>query len=92
MDFAKVTKTERDQARKFFKGTDGKEVISEVSQQQAAAAAAAAAGASKPAPPQAPTQQLTDDQKAQIRAAIEAANTKEEIELIEKQLRVRIVC
>jgi U2 small nuclear ribonucleoprotein A' len=75
LDFRKVEKTEREQARKFFKGSDGKGLI--------------ASNAVADATPAAPT--LSDDQKEQIRAAINAASTKEEIDLIEKQLRVSMV-
>jgi U2 small nuclear ribonucleoprotein A' len=78
LDFRKVERAEREAARKFFKGSDGKEMIGEI-----AKVSAAVSEASRPAPAA-----LTDDQKAQVRAAIEAATTKEEIDLIEKQLRV----
>lgn len=75
LDFRKVTKKERDEARRLFSSAAGAAFLAatqaEAAQQTSKAAALA----------------LTDAQKAQIKRAIERASTKEQIDLIELQLK-----
>jgi hypothetical protein len=79
LDFKKVGKREREQALAFFEGAEGGNLLGGLQ------------GAEAPAPEAAKDKDkksLTEEQKAQVRRAIEAAATKEEIDLIEKQLKV----
>lgn len=85
LDFQKVKRIEREESARFFKSAAGKDFLA-----GAARMAAPEAAGRVPAPPQtsapAPTT-LTDAQKAEVRNAIQAASTKEEVDIIEKQLR-----
>lgn len=92
LDFRKVAKQERDDARKYFKSVVGKAMLSDIAQEGSSADAleqglpppstqAAAAGAPKPVV-------LTEAQKQQVREAIQSAKTKEEVDVIERKLKV----
>lgn len=74
LDYVKVKKAEREAAQAFFASNEGKQVLEVVHATATSRAAAPAA--------------LTDAQRAEIRAAIAAATTKEEMDRIEKQLKV----
>jgi U2 small nuclear ribonucleoprotein A' len=86
LDFRKVQQTEREESAKFFKTPAGKAFLGAVAQEakflsEGGGAGGAGGGAV----------QLTEEQKAMVKRAIEAATTKEEIDLIERQLKVRRV-
>ena len=76
LDFRKVESKEREAAAQFFAGAAGSSVLGAVS-------AAGESGRTVTA--------LTESQKQQVRAAIEAASTREEIDRIEKQLKVGVL-
>jgi U2 small nuclear ribonucleoprotein A' len=82
LDYRKVTQTERDEAAKFFKSAPGVAFLTAVVQEQKLIAeGGAAAGGGAVA--------LTAEQKVLVKLAIERATTKEEIDNIERQLKVR---
>lgn len=83
LDYKKVTKKEKDETIKFFKSSIGKLLLATVLNEKSAQVE----GTEKPAPA---AMILTDEQKAQVRAAIEGAKTREEIDIIEKHLKVGI--
>ena len=97
LDFKKVTTQERADAAKFFKTSSGKSIIVSVAEEKKIAAAAASAesdasgsataSAAVTAAPSSKVLVLTEDQKRQVRVAIQAASTKEDIDLIERQLK-----
>lgn len=85
LDFRKIKPVERAEASKLFP-VDGPPAID----------------INKPAPPPPPkaptngslriiTDKLTDQQRAQFRAAVQAARTPEELDLLERQLRAGVV-
>lgn len=78
LDYRKVSKREREEAKKLFSGDTGKQIMEAVAEEGRAQAEGARAK---------PSIALTDDQKRQVRAAIEGAKTKDEIDRIEKQLK-----
>ena len=91
LDYKKVEKKERDASKKFFKSAEGKQLLESIELERKAkaegavdtGATGAAAAAAKPAIV------LTEEQKKLVRAAIESASTKEEIDAIERHLKVR---
>lgn len=84
LDYKKVTKTEREAAKKYFEGAAGKNMLSVVEADQKAKADGVYTGVGKQALQ--PTA-LTKEQKEQVKKAIDAATTKEQIDFIEKQLK-----
>ncbi len=88
LDFRKVTKTERDEVARYFKSPPGKSFLAaiELEGRQIAETGNAAVAARGNA-----VTQLTDAQKLVVKAAIEKATTKEEIDHIERQLKVRLL-
>lgn len=80
LDFRKVRKEERTQATALFTSTTGQALLTTISQEQSQTQAAIASRKGI-------TATLTDAQKSQIRDAIAAASTPEEMDRIEKQLR-----
>ena len=84
LDYKKITKKEKDESMKFFKSSIGKLLLATVVNEKTAVSE----GVEKPAPA---AMILTDAQKAQVRIAIENATTREEIDIIEKHLKVRDV-
>ena len=93
LDYAKITKTEREESAKFFKTQAGQVFLTGVLEDKHTPPATTSSSSSKPPltlpdrPHTAPVLVLTDAQKVQVRAAIEAATTREEIEVIEKHLK-----
>jgi U2 small nuclear ribonucleoprotein A' len=85
LDFRKVQQTEREESAKFFKTPAGKAFLGAVAQEAKFLSEGGGAGGAGGAV------QLTEEQKAMVKRAIEAATTKEEIDLIERQLKVRRV-
>ena len=88
LDFQKVKREEREEAARFFSSAEGKEFAEKAAVMSSSGSAARVA---PPPPPSAPTNgvaALTDSQKAQVRNAIQAAVTKEDVDIIEKQLKV----
>jgi U2 small nuclear ribonucleoprotein A' len=77
LDYKKVTKTERDEAEKLFNSSTGKAILSAVD--NVTVSSASSKKNSK--------KTLTEYQKRQISAAIEAAKTAEEIDRIESQIK-----
>lgn len=87
LDFRKVGAKEREEAKKLFASEAGKALLDAVSQEAKALASGAGAGAAGGGAGGKQQLALTDEQKAQVRAAIEGAKTREEIDLVERQLR-----
>mmetsp|Transcript_14007 Transcript_14007/g.23203 ORF Transcript_14007/g.23203 Transcript_14007/m.23203 type:complete len:244 (-) Transcript_14007:185-916(-) len=81
LDFQKVKQQEREAAQALFSTAEGAHVVSSVSEEakQLSAQQDAAENGGKA--------QLSAEQKAEISRAIEAATTKEQMDLIERQLR-----
>ena len=77
LDYKKVTKAERDEAEKLFNSSTGKAILSAVD--TVSVSSASSKKNSKKI--------LTEDQKRQISATIEAAKTAEEIDRIESQIK-----
>jgi len=102
LDFHKVQQQERDAARKYFKSVVGKAMLSDISRESSASSAdtntehvpnatersagssVASAVPTAPKPPVA----LSEEQKQRVREAIQSAKTKEEIDVIERKLKV----
>ena len=84
LDFAKVSRKEREEAAKFFESKSGQEMIDAIAH-ESRSSKAIVGGDSKP------SAALTEDQKRQVRAAIGAAKTREDVDRIEKQLKVPVL-
>lgn len=87
LDYRKVQQTERDESAKFFKTSIGKQFAVAVENEEKLIAEA---GSTAAANTKAIAVTLTEEQKMQVKLAIEMATTKEQIDLIEKQLKVTI--
>jgi U2 small nuclear ribonucleoprotein A' len=92
LDYAKITRTEREESAKFFKTQAGQVFLTGVLEDKHTPASSSSSSTKPPLtlPDRthaAPVLVLTDAQKVQVRAAIEAATTREEIEVIEKHLK-----
>ena len=94
LDYAKITRTEREESAKFFKTQAGQVFLTGVLEDKHTPTSSSSSSSStKPSltlPDRthtAPVLVLTDAQKVQVLAAIEAATTREEIEVIEKHLK-----
>lgn len=87
LDFTKVTRSERDEAKKFFASSAGKAFLHGI-QQEKQQASASQSGTTVGETPSVKQVVLTDEQKALVKKAIEKASTKHEIDLIEYQLKV----
>jgi U2 small nuclear ribonucleoprotein A' len=79
LDFRKIRKTEREESAKYFKSVIGKAMLDDLLSEK-----------------HAKTQEivelvLTNEQKEIVRQAILSATSKEEVELIEKRLKVRYI-
>ena len=83
LDFQKVTREEREQSRRLFASQEGVEVLSAMEREKMNEVSRA-----ETVTPAA----FSDKQREYIRAAIEAAQTKEEMDRIEHQLRVSRSC
>lgn len=79
LDFQKVTRTEREQSQRLFASNEGVQVLSAMEHEKSNNLA-------MDTPTTTPT--FTEKQREYIRSAIEAAQTKEEMDRIEHQLRV----
>lgn len=76
LDFRKVTVKERQQVKEMFSGESGTKLLEAIELDAA--------------PEEVPkVMSLTEYQKQQVREAIERANTKEQIDIIERQLKVK---
>jgi U2 small nuclear ribonucleoprotein A' len=100
LDFMKISKKERDDSKALFASPAGRAFLSNVQQERAIyissleqkrASSASQGGSSNASNTSAnkAVLSLTDDQRRQVKEAIEKATTKEEIDLIEYQLKVR---
>lgn len=94
LDFHKVQQPERDAARKYFKSVVGKAMLSDITRESQSADAqeqGLSESAQKVPVPTAskPPVVLTEEQKQLVREAIQGAKTKEEIDVIERKLKVR---
>ena len=95
LDYAKITRTEREESAKFFKTQAGQVFLTGVLEDKHTPASSSSSSSSSTKAPltlpdrphAAPVLVLTDAQKVQVRAAIEAATTREEIGVIEKHLK-----
>eukprot|EP01033_Poteriospumella_lacustris_P006816 gene6816-4911_t len=87
LDFSKVTRTEREEAKKLFKSSSGKAFLTLVEQekQQLTGSSTQRNGQE---PKKSAIMDLTDAQKEQVKRAIERASTKEEVDAIEAQLQL----
>lgn len=81
LDFVKVSTQERACAKGFFTTTQGHEMIAVVSHEGRSLSFGQQVSDATKVP-------LSEEQKRKVRWAIESAKTKEEIDLIEKQLKV----
>eukprot|EP01034_Spumella_vulgaris_P035931 gene35931-44305_t len=86
LDYRKVTKTEREECAKYFKSSVGKTFLASIAQEGRTIAETGNAGLAAKSTGAAAIS-LTDEQKALVKAAIEKATTKEEIDHIERQLK-----
>lgn len=84
LDYKKITKKERDETAAFFKSSAGKLLLATIVSEKNAQADVMSGKTTA-----APVMALTDEQKAQVRQAIENAKTREEIDVIEKHLKVQ---
>lgn len=97
LDFVKISRTEREEVKTLFSSSVGKLFLSNIQQEKAMYTNSLdqkkqTNGTGKPAAApgtKAVAMSLTEDQRRQVKEAIEAANTKEDIDLIEYQLKVR---
>lgn len=87
LDFKKVTQSEREESAKFFKSAGGKAFLAAVAQEEKLIAEGGGAQAGKSV-----SVVLSEEQKVLVKRAIENASTKEEIDLIERQLKVTSNC
>ena len=77
LDFKKVTEAERAEAKELFDSKDGRQLLETVLRgQQKQPKMSGASNVS----------QLSAEQKTEVRAAVQAASTQEEIDAIETQL------
>jgi len=86
LDFHKVQQQERDAARKYFKSVVGKAMLSDISRESSASSADTNIEHVPTAPK--PPVALSEEQKQRVREAIQSAKTKEEIDVIERKLKV----
>ena len=84
LDYKKVTKKEREESVKFFKSSMGVLLLATVESEKSTQGDGIN-GTSKQSPP---VMVLSEEQKLQVRTAIENAKTREEIDSIEKHLKV----
>lgn len=82
LDYKKITKKEKDETVSFFKSSNGKLLLASVLSEKDAQVEVSNGGG------KAPVMVLSDEQKALVRSAIENAKTREEIDIIEKHLKV----
>lgn len=88
LDFRKVQRSEREESVKFFKTVAGKAYLAAVAQEVKALADGAATSTSNGSANGNGTVALTEEQKVMVKRAIEQASTREEIDNIERQLKV----
>ena len=86
LDYKKISKKERTETVSFFKSSAGKLLIASVLNEKNAQADILSGKTAA-----VPVMTLSDEQKAMVRSAIENAKTREEIDIIEKHLKVRIL-
>ena len=86
LDFKKISMKEREQSKKFMKSNLGVLLLASISNEQTDSNETNGTGKKI-----VPAIVLTDEQKALVRAAIENAKTREDVEIIEKHLKVRII-
>ena len=95
LDFNKISKAEREAAQKYFKSVLGKAMLNDIAADKRTLADGETGSLSNSAPtvaaPPAAPLVLTEEQKQIVREAIQAATTKEEVDAIEKSLKVRIL-
>ena len=95
LDYKKVQLAERQAATKYFKSVLGKALLSDIAGEGAGGGdepTVASSGPARPPEPTKPPVALTEDEKRRVREAIESATSKEEIDLIEKRLKVSELC
>ena len=93
LDYKKVQLAERQAATKYFKSVLGKALLSDIAGEGAGEEpSVASSGPVRPPEPSKPPVVLTEDEKRRVREAIESATSKEEIDLIEKRLKVSELC
>jgi U2 small nuclear ribonucleoprotein A' len=96
LDFAKITKKEKEETKLLFSSPAGKTFLSNIQQGRALYMSSleqkksASQGGNQGSATAKTTLSLTEEQRKQVKEAIEQASTKEDIDLIEYQLRVRL--
>jgi len=86
LDFKKVTQTEREESGKFFKSAAGKAFLAAVAQELKIVESGNSSSNSV-------SVVLSEEQKVLVKKAIEQATSREEIDFIERQLKVSVyVC
>lgn len=91
LDFRKVTQTEREESAKFFKSAAGKAFLTAVAQEVKIVESGGNVGASSNGAGNGGANNsvvLSEEQKVLVKRAIENAVTREEIDNIERQLKV----
>ena len=92
LDFLKIAKKERDDSTAFFKSAVGKALLASIADEKSNVGSESSSSSSKISSESGNNSStpivLTTEQKALVRAAIEAAKTKDDIDMIEKHLKV----
>lgn len=90
LDYKKISKKERDESMKLFKSSVGANFLASVEDEKSKQGDSVN-GTGQQAQP---LMDLSDEQKIQVRAAIDNATTREEIDLIQKHLKVttNLIC
>eukprot|EP01038_Epipyxis_sp_PR26KG_P010120 gene10120-13603_t len=87
LDFRKITSKERKEAVELFASSEGTSLLSEISHEGKLLENGSSTIQTNSNNSKAPNMVLTDEQKQQVKAAIEAATTREQIDVIERQLK-----
>lgn len=82
LDYAKVTQTERQEANTFFESDEGKALLESSAQDGGDGEGGMGSGSAKAA-----AVVLTEEQKVAVKAAIESATTRADVDRIEKELK-----
>lgn len=88
LDFRKVTQAEREESAKFFKSAAGKAFLAAVAQEVKIVESGGNVGVSHGTNGASNSVVLSEEQKILVKRAIENAATREEIDNIERQLKV----
>ena len=84
LDYKKISKKEKDESTKFFRSSVGVNFMASIEDEKSKQGDSINSTGKQAQP----LMDLTDEQKLQVRAAIDNATTREEIDLIQKHLKV----